>query len=393
MNIELRHLRYFTAVAEEASFTGAARRMHVAQQVLSAQVRQLEETLGVQLLERTSKGVVLTPAGAAFLEAAKDTLASLDRAVAAARNAARAVRGELAVGLSVAAGGELPTALLAAFQQAEPEVEVRLRTFELDQPAAGLLDHSTDVSFVRPPVAAPGIRIRKLAEEPRVFVLPSGHPLAARPSLTMADVAGLPWIVAEDATDGSHPTRWRDEWLVRPRPRGDQPIIGAAARTIDEWRELVVAGRGISLCPASAEIYYARPGLAFVRADEVPPTSLCAAWRAGDTNPVVHRFVEVVTAQARAASTGSGPGAAGAHGPGERDRHEHDPYEHDPQQQARSTAASAIRRSSSAVIAPATPMAPATWPSASTGRPPPISASPARPANEATAAPSDSMAE
>jgi len=154
-----------------------------------------------------------------------------------------------------------------------------------------------------------------------------------------------------------------------------------------------VAGRGISLCPASAEIYYARPGLAFVRADEVPPTSLCAAWRAGDTNPVVHRFVEVVTAQARAASTGSGPGAAGARGPGERDRHEHDPYEHDPQQQARSTAASAIRRSSSAVSAPATPMAPATWPSASTGRPPPISASPARPANEATAAPSDSMAE
>ncbi len=300
MNIELRHLRYFTAVAEESSFTGAARRMHVAQQVLSAQVRQLEETLGVQLLERTSKGVALTPAGAAFLETARDTLASLDRAVAAAHNAARAVSGELAVGLSVAAGGALPTALLAAFQQAEPGVEVRLRTFELDQPAAGLLDHSADAAFVRPPVAAPGIRIRQLAEEPRVFVLPSGHPLAGRPSLKMADVAGLPWIVAAAATDGSHPSRWRDEWLVQPRPGGDEPIVGAVARTIDEWRELVVAGRGISLCPASAEIYYARPGLAFVRAEGVPPTALCLAWRSGDTDPVVHRFVHVVTAQARA---------------------------------------------------------------------------------------------
>jgi DNA-binding transcriptional LysR family regulator len=305
MNIELRHLRYFTAVAEESSFTGAARRMHVAQQVLSAQVRQLEEALGVRLLERTSRGVTLTPAGAAFLDAGRDTLASLDRAIAAAHNAARAVRGELTVGLSVAAGGELPTALLAAFTQAEAGVEVRLRTFELDQPATGLLDHSADVSFVRPPVAAPGLMIAQLAEEPRVFVLPSAHPLAARSSLTMADVAGLPWIVAQDATDGSHPTRWRDEWLVAPRPGGDQPIIGGAARTIDEWRELVAAGRGISLCPASAEIYYARPGLAFVRADGVPPTALCIAWRAGDANPVVHRFIEFAAdeAQQHAGST------------------------------------------------------------------------------------------
>jgi DNA-binding transcriptional LysR family regulator len=298
MNIELRHLRYFTAVAEESSFTGAARRMHVAQQVVSAQVRQLEDALGVQLLERTSKGAELTAAGAAFLESARDTLASLDRAVAAARNAAHAVSGELTVGLSVAAGGELPTALLAAFGRAEPRAVVRLRTFELDQPAAGLLDHSADVCFVRPPVAAPGISIRQLAEEPRVFVLPSGHPLAGRPSLTMADVAGLPWIAAAEASDGSDPHSWRDEWLAAPRPGGGPPVIGAVARTIDEWRELVVAGRGISLCPASAEVYYARPGLAFVRAEGVPAAALCVAWRDGDANPVVRRFVEVVTAQA-----------------------------------------------------------------------------------------------
>jgi DNA-binding transcriptional LysR family regulator len=295
VNIELRHLRYFIAVAEESSFTRAARRVHVAQQVVSAQVRQLEDTLGVQLLERTSKGVVLTAAGAAFLDTARDTVASLNRAVAAARNAARAVTGTLTVGLSVAAGGELPTALLAVFEHVEPQVQVRLRSFELNQPAAGLLDRSADVSFVRPPVAAPGIRIRQIAEEPRVFVLPSGHPLAGRQSLTMADVAGLPWIAAEAATDGSDPARWRDEWLVRPRPGGDQPIIGGVARSIDEWRELVVAGRGVSLCPASAEIYYARPGLAFVRADGLPLAALCLAWREDDANPVVHRFVEVIT--------------------------------------------------------------------------------------------------
>ena len=84
MNIELRHLRYFVAVAEEASFSAAARRMHVAQQVLSTQIRQLEAAVGAQLLRRTSRGVVLTPAGAAFLDSARATLAGLERGVAAA---------------------------------------------------------------------------------------------------------------------------------------------------------------------------------------------------------------------------------------------------------------------------------------------------------------------
>jgi DNA-binding transcriptional LysR family regulator len=300
MNIELRHLRYFIAVAEDASFSAAARRVHVTQQVLSSQIRQLENTLGVQLLKRTSRGAVLTAAGVSFLEGARATLAALDRATATARNAADMVSGVLSVGLNVAAGGELPTALLAAFERAEPQVEIRFRTFELTQPAAGVLDRSTDVAFVRPPIAAPGVELAPLAEEPRVFVLPAQHPLAGRSFLSLADTAGLPWIAAEAATDGCEPTRWRDDWLVSPRPGGDQPIIGALARTIEEWREHVVAGRGISLCPASAETFYARPGLAFVPARDVPPAQLCVARRAGSTSPAVGRFVEVVTKTAGA---------------------------------------------------------------------------------------------
>src|SRR5208283_2055014 len=151
MNVELRHLRYFVAVAEEASFTSAARRVHVAQQVLSTQIRQLEESLGVQLLERTSRGALLTAAGEAFLDSARETLSALERGVTAARNAAVARPGELSVGLSLAATGETRTALLAAFRRAHPRIAVDLRTFDLTQPAAGLLDHSTDVALVRPP--------------------------------------------------------------------------------------------------------------------------------------------------------------------------------------------------------------------------------------------------
>jgi len=119
MNIELRHLRYFVAVAEEASFTAAAHRVHVAQQVLSTQIRQLEAAVGTQLLRRTSRGVLLTPAGTAFLDAARSTLAGLERGVAAAVNAARAVTGRLAVGSSVAAAGKTRTWLLTAFVPAK----------------------------------------------------------------------------------------------------------------------------------------------------------------------------------------------------------------------------------------------------------------------------------
>jgi DNA-binding transcriptional LysR family regulator len=185
--------------------------------------------------------------------------------------------------------------MLAAFAQACPHVDVRLLTYDLTQPAAGLLDHSTDVAFVRPPLVAEGVTTRVVGTEPRVFVLAQDDPLALRNQLELSDVTGMPWITADLATDGCDPTAWRDAWLVAPRPNGERPVIGAVARSIDEWREYAVAGRGISLCPASAESHYARPGLAFVPSRGVPPIDLCVAWRRDDSNPVAERFVEVVT--------------------------------------------------------------------------------------------------
>ena len=162
MNIEMRHLRYFIAVAEEASFTAAAQRVHVAQQVLSTQIRQLEDAVGFELLRRTSRGVVLTAAGSAFLDSARQTLASLDRGVAAARNAASAVSGQLTVGLQAATGGSGRTRVLTAFERAYPEVSLSFLSYDLAQPAAGLLDRSSDVALLRPPVEAPGILLEQV---------------------------------------------------------------------------------------------------------------------------------------------------------------------------------------------------------------------------------------
>ncbi len=300
MDVELRHLRYFVAVAEEASFTAAARRVHVAQQVLSAQVRQLEGVLGVDLLERSARGVSLTPAGAVFLDGARETLQAVARATDSSRNVGNVVAGTLTVGLNVAAGGEVPTRLLAEFERQCPQIVVRVRAFELTRPAAGLLDYSTDVAFVRLPVASEAVTTRVIASEPRVFVVGSDHPWAGRERLDLSEVVGQPWIAAELSTDGCEPAAWRDSWLINPRPSGEQPIIAAVAHSIDEWREYAAAGKGISLCPASAETHYARPELAFVPSSGAPPTELCVAWRTDDANPLVERFVEVVTEAAKA---------------------------------------------------------------------------------------------
>ena len=106
-------------------------------------------------------------------------------------------------------------------------------------------------------------------------------------------VAGLPWVAAPLAVDGCSPSAFRDDWLMVPRPGGDVPVIGAEARTIEEWRELIAAGRGISLCPASSEAFSARPGIVFVPSCGVPATSLCVAWRADDLRPAVLGFVKV----------------------------------------------------------------------------------------------------
>ena len=311
MNIELRHLRYFVAVAEEAGFTAAARRAHVSQQVLSAQIRQLEDAVGTALLERTSRGVVLTAAGSAFLDVAREMLLSLDRGVAAARNAARAVSGRLAVGLSAATGGLARSQVLAAFSAAYPSVAVDLEVYDLAHPAAGLLDHSTDVALLRPPVSAPGLAVEEVASEPRVFVLAAGHRLASRSSLDLAEVAGLPWVAAPLSVDGCVPAAFRDDWLAVPRPDGGVPVVGAEARTIEEWREYIVAGRGIGLCPASAEAFSARPGTVFVPARGVPPTSLCVAWRADDLRPAVLAFAKVAASVAGGAGAAGGAGLAG----------------------------------------------------------------------------------
>jgi len=289
--LELRQLRYFVAVAEELNFTRAAQRLLMTQQPLSAAIRQLESDLGVQLFERTTRKVELTRAGEALLGEARELLRRADGAAERARRAASGST-TLCVGVNSAAYGDVAAAILEAYRARHADVQLEVRTYEVTAPAAGLADGSVDVAVVREPVVAPAVRTAVIGEEPRVFVISTSNPLATSDELSVAETFAVPWIAARRATDGCDPDRWRDFWLVNPRADGSTPIVGAEAGTIDEWREYAAAGVGISLCPASAERYYARPGLAFVGARDAEPSKLAVAWREAEEERA-REFVEL----------------------------------------------------------------------------------------------------
>jgi DNA-binding transcriptional LysR family regulator len=195
--MELRHLEYFLAVAEELNFTRAARRLHVVQSGVSASVRALEHELGAALFERTSKHVALTTAGEALLPEARATLAAAQAARDAVGQVAGGLRGTVRVGTMTSIGIlDLP-GLFGRFHADHPQVGIRLRA-----PIGGsaglaqaLVDGELDLAFVSLPGRPPaGLTVRSLATVPLVAVLPAGHPLSASSAVTLADLAGEPFI-------------------------------------------------------------------------------------------------------------------------------------------------------------------------------------------------------
>lgn len=195
--MDLRHFEYFVAVAEERGFTRAAARLHVVQSGVSAVIKALERELGAELLERTSKRVVLTDAGEALLPRAR---AALD-AVRAARDAVDEVRGGLRgtvrIGTLTSVGMIDMPALLGAFHRAHPEVKLRLEVSSQGSVGLldGLIDGSIDLALASVPGRPPaGVRVRQLLCERLELVLPADHRLAGAAEVTVADLAGEPFV-------------------------------------------------------------------------------------------------------------------------------------------------------------------------------------------------------
>jgi len=188
--MELRHLRYFVAVAEEGSLTNAAeRRLHTAQPSLSRQIRDLELEVGVPLLERRARGIALTAAGRTFLDHARLALIQVDAAGEAARRAAQPEKRPFTIGFL--AGQEmvwLPEAL-RILRDEQPDIEITLASQSSPELAGALMRGKVDVAFLRREKDAPGIAFKPLIKEPLVAVLPAGHRLAGQKAVHIRDFA------------------------------------------------------------------------------------------------------------------------------------------------------------------------------------------------------------
>jgi LysR family transcriptional regulator, hca operon transcriptional activator len=191
--MELRHLRYFIAVADELSFTRAAQRLHTAQPSLSQQIRNLEDEVGTPLFERTRRKVELTDAGKVFLAEARLVVAQADRAVARARQVGQG-RATVTIGFVPAAEIRVFPVILPRLRLRFPEVNVELRSLPTAEQEDALLRDDIDVAFMRRPVVSPELRSEVVLTEPLVVVLPSAHPLAKQKRIAPAQLSGEPFI-------------------------------------------------------------------------------------------------------------------------------------------------------------------------------------------------------
>lgn len=185
--MDLRHFRYFVAVAEELHFTKAAKRLHIAQPPLSRQIRELEEELGVTLLHRTRHHIELSEAGHVFLEKARQILRAADSAVVETQRAQRGEIGKLAVGFFEQTAYTFLPPILRAFQERFPGVQVQLRWFPVVGQVEALMRGDVDIAFVRPVVDLEGLSKELLVKEPFVIAVPASHPFASRDTLSMEE--------------------------------------------------------------------------------------------------------------------------------------------------------------------------------------------------------------
>jgi DNA-binding transcriptional LysR family regulator len=281
MDLDLRKLRYFVAVAEELHYGRAAERLHIAQPVLSRQIRALEEELKVPLFLRDRRGTALTAAGRQLLEDASSLLAGSEALLRRVRSAAEGRR-TFTVGFMP---GITVTPAVLALTARHPGVDVRLLRTSWDDQAEVLRDGRADVGLVRLPVDQRGLRVRPLFQEPRVVVLPAGHRLAGRESVAIADLAAEHLLQDPDAVP-----EWRD---VAVEMREGNRTGTVPRYQVEEKLELVAAAAGVCVLPLSTARFYTRPDVIPVPIDDIGPTQVCLAWVAARRSPLVRDFVEI----------------------------------------------------------------------------------------------------
>lgn len=312
--MELRHLRYFLAVAEEGQFTRAAERLAMQQPPLSQQIRLLEEEVGFDLFVRLPRGVVLTPAGEAFAQNAAVVLDTLQQGLSHARRIARGELGSISIGLTSSAGFHpLTTHLIRAFGAEHPDIDIELAELNAAELIERLLARQIHVAFLRKPVETPAdLAFTQLLDEPMVVVLPLGHRLLEAKKTSKAakgkQPAVLPSIPLEALAEENFilvrrpgaPGMYADI-LAACKSAGFLPQVSREVPRMLTGIHMVAAGLGVTLVPASMR-HYDHENVAFCTLGSAHGLSapLHLAYPAEMHNPAAARFVEF--AQARLAS-------------------------------------------------------------------------------------------
>ena len=287
--MELRHIRYFLAVAEERHFTRAAAKVGIGQPPLSQQIKDLEREVGATLFHRLAHGAELTEAGKAFLAGVKEMPLIAQRATMAARRATRGELGSLRVGFtSTATFNVVVRSVIRGFRRAYPEIYLTLEEANTTRLVTGLREGALDAVFLRPGTPDSGeLQLRRLSEEPMVVALPKRHSAAELEEIDLAMLKDDPFLLFPREVA---PTVY-DTVVDACRQAGFEPIIGQLVPHMASIVNLVAAELAVSMVPASM-MQVRVTGIAYRQiAGQSPTTRLALAYRRGEMSPVVRNFI------------------------------------------------------------------------------------------------------
>ena len=308
-SLELRHLRYFLAIAEEMNFGQAAEKLNIAQPGLSQQIKILEQLVGVRLFDRSRRQLRMTPAGEAFLPEIRKVMQQVDRAVKSAQQAGRGETGQLAIGYlgSAAYTGAL-TRLVGAFRDSHPQVRLAITENAMMQQLQAIAEGSLDLGFIRPPVPLPeGLAAVTVLQEELMMVLPAQHPLAELPRIHIGGLSDATFITPQHASSvsfGAHT-------LALAQAAGFEPRLGPQGRDFMTIVSMVSVGLGVALVPQSVQCIQLPNVVYRPIAGAAPKAELALAYRRNDGSAAVRHFIAMVRKLAREAPDQGGAFASG----------------------------------------------------------------------------------
>jgi len=295
--VELRHLRYFTAVAEHGGVGSTARILHVAQSAISEQIHDLESELGVDLFDRTNRRIRLTYHGEQFLKDARAVLAAADRAVANVRKSIRGEIGTLTIGFFVGGTGTFFPRLIKEFRHRFQDVQVSLVEMAPGMQHRALETGAIDIAFTRPvqPAYATLLHSEHFKTEPFYAVMPRSHPLATKRRIFIRELTNELFIL----NDRSHSPAAFDKVITLCAEAGFSPKIGSTATVSPGVIALVEAGEGVAILPEGSRKLGSDEVVFVPLADSTAFIDLVIAWSPHHESPVLRSFLELARRRRR----------------------------------------------------------------------------------------------